>query len=258
MAIDLIRRGKQVILAGRTESTLAATAKEIGATAHYVLDTGDIPSINPFISKITSEHPDLDCVINNAGIQVPLQLFGPDYDFNLDKADQEININIRGPLHLCVGLIQKHFVNLPSAVIMNVSSGLGFVPFMVINPVYNGTKAWLHFFTTTIRTQIEHAGKNIKVIEIVPPAVETDLHRDRVNPDDNKKSSGAKTSLSIEEYMADVSKGWEADQDTIAPGMSQTSVDAWENAFGKRYKEMTASGCLFCFWLTLADDLAEK
>lgn len=123
---------------------------------------------------------------------------------------------------------------------MNVSSGLGFVPFMVINPVYNGTKAWLHYFTTNLRTQVEQAGKNIKIIEIAPPAVETDLHRDRVNPDDNKKSSGS-NSLSIEEYIADVKKGWEADQDTIAPGMAQKLVDSWEQGLGKTYRDMIKS-----------------
>jgi short-subunit dehydrogenase involved in D-alanine esterification of teichoic acids len=201
MAIDLIKRGKKVILAGRTESSLKSTTSEINATAYYILDTGDIKSIPSFISKITSEHPDLDCVINNAGVQRPFQIFGPDYEFDLSKADQEIDIDIRGPMHLTIGLIKEHFDHLENGgVVMNVSSVLGFVPFSVINPVYNGCKAWLHFFTTNLRTQLKQAGKDkIRVVEIIPPAVETDLHRERKDPDDNKRDKGNKMALTIDE-----------------------------------------------------------
>lgn len=112
MAIDLISRGKRVILAGRTESSLKSTSSEIGATAYYILDTGDVKSIPDFIKQITADHPDLDCLINNAGVQRPFQIFGPDYSFDLSKADQEIDIDIRGPMHLTVGFIKDHFDSL--------------------------------------------------------------------------------------------------------------------------------------------------
>ncbi|KAK8846561.1 hypothetical protein IAR55_005647 [Kwoniella newhampshirensis] len=239
MAIDLIARGKKVLLAGRSESNLKSTTSEIGAAGYYVLDTGDIPSIPSFISKITSEHPELDCLINNAGVQKPLQILGPDYDFSLETADQEIDINVRGPMHLSVGLIQNHFKDLDGgAVIMNVSSVLGFIPFSVINPVYNGTKAFLHSFSTNLRTQLDQAGSKIKIVEIVPPQVETDLHRDRKDPDDNKKHTAAgANALSIDEFMDAVKKGWEEDKDMIGPGMAQKAVEGWYNGFGKRYEE---------------------
>lgn len=238
LAIELLKKGKQVILAGRTESNLQETAKEIGATAYYVLDTGDTASIPKFVSTITSQHPQLDCLINNAGVQRPFQVFGPDYDFDLAKADQEIDINIRGPMHLCLGLMD-HFAKKDKAVIMNVSSVLGFVPFSVINPVYNGTKAWLHFFTTSLRTQCAQSdkGKHIKVVEIAPPAVETDLHRDRKDPDDNKKHKGS-NALSIEEFMDEVNRGWAEDADTISGGPGKTIVKAWDDNMGSTYKKM--------------------
>jgi short-subunit dehydrogenase involved in D-alanine esterification of teichoic acids len=126
---------------------------------------------------------------------------------------------------------------------MNVSSVLGFNPFSVINPVYNGTKAWLHMFSTNLRTQLaqmsDEQGGKIKVVEIVPPAVETDLHRDRTDPDDNKKAKGS-NAMSIDEFIKDVEEGWEKDQDTIAPGMATKSVDAWEQSLGKVYREQTS------------------
>lgn len=240
MAIDLIKRGKKVILAGRTDSSLKTTTSEINAAAYYVLDTGDIQSIPAFIKQITSEHPDLDCIINNAGVQRPFQIFGPDYDFDLAKADQEIDIDIRGPMHLTIGLIRDHFDHLENGgVVMNVSSVLGFVPFSVVNPVYNGSKAWLHFFTTNLRTQIKQAGKDkIRIREIIPPAVETDLHRERKDPDDNKRAKGNKMALTIEEFMDEVRKGWEANDELITAGPGHEVVGEWQNTMGKRYEKM--------------------
>lgn len=239
MAADLVRRGKQVLLVGRTESSLAKTAKEIGAAGHYVLDVGDIAGVDAFIDRVIAEHPDLDCVINNAGVQRPFQILGPTYDFDLAKADEEIDIDIRAPLHLCVGLTQKHFQHLHGgAVIMNVSSVLGFVPFSVINPNYNASKSWLHFFTVNLRTQLAQAGSKIKVVEIVPPQVETDLHRDRENPNDNKRSHGATSAMTVDEYMADVGNGWEGNDDIIAPGPAAGHVDVWQEAIGSKYEKM--------------------
>jgi short-subunit dehydrogenase involved in D-alanine esterification of teichoic acids len=240
MAVELIKRGKKVLIAGRTEESLKSTASEIGAAGYYLLDIGDTSSISSFITKVTSEHPELDCLINNAGVQRPFQIFGPDYDFDLSKADQEIDIDIRGPMHLTIGMIKNQFDKLEKGgVVMNVSSVLGFVPFSVVNPVYNGSKAWIHFFTTNLRTQIKRAGKEkIRIIEIVPPAVETDLHRERKDPDDNKRAKGNKTALTQEEFMDEVKQGWEQGKETITAGPGNEIVEEWDNTMGRRYEKL--------------------
>jgi short-subunit dehydrogenase involved in D-alanine esterification of teichoic acids len=148
-----------------------------------------------------SEHPELDCVINNAGVQRPFQILGPDYDSDLTKADQEIDTNIRGSMHLSVALV-PHFNSLRTGgIIMNVSSVLGYNPTGLVNPVYNGTKVWLHFFTMNLRSQLRNAASKIKVVEIVPPTVETALHRERKDPNDNRKDHGNSTALSVDEFM---------------------------------------------------------
>ena len=95
---------------------------------YFVLDTSRIPGIAGFIQQITKEHPDLDCLVNNAGVQRP-------EDF-LQKADMEIATNVNGPMHLAVGLL-PHFKNKSGAVIINVSSVLGYIPTSVINPVFH-------------------------------------------------------------------------------------------------------------------------
>lgn len=239
MAESLIKKGKKVLLAGRSEDKLASAAKELGAAGYYVLDTGKVDAIPSFLDKVLADHPDLDCLINNAGVQRPFQVLGPDYSFDLAQADQEVDINIRGPMHLSILLVQRHFSKLDGgAVIMNVSSVLGLNPFSVINPNYNGTKAWLHMFTTNLRTQLRDAGTKIKVVEIVPPSVGTDLHRDRTDPDDNKKEKGAKA-LTVDEFMADVEEGWKTDLDTVSAGMGKDLVQKWDETFGSMYKEAT-------------------
>jgi len=229
-----ISEGKQVIIVGRTESKLQEAAKNLGSgTVYYVLDTGDIENVPGFVKMLVSEHPEVDCLVNNAGVQQPLDF----KDFDLAKADQEINVNIRGPMHLAVNLL-PHLKTKPAAAIMNVSSVLGFNPFSVVNPVYNGTKAWLHFHTMNMRTQLKDT--NIKVVEIIPPMVGTDLHREREDPDDNKKEKNP-SALSIEEFMDDITKGLKENKDVVTAGKGHKVVGAWYAEFGKAYEQMTSS-----------------
>ncbi|KAF8866888.1 NAD(P)-binding protein [Acephala macrosclerotiorum] len=210
MAKYFIDQGKKVIIVGRTVKNLQSSAKELGhGITYYALE----------------EHPNLDCLVNNAGVQRPLS----STSFDLQKADQEINISIQddGPMNLITHFL-PHFKSKPHATIIDVSSILGFLPTSVINPVYNGTKAWLHFFTMNLRQQLgesDDGGENIKVVEIAPPTVSTDLHREREDPDDNKKEKN-KNALSVDEFMEDVSKGLQGDKETIGAGMSEKVVES--------------------------------
>ncbi|KOS20016.1 putative oxidoreductase [Escovopsis weberi] len=238
LAQYFISKDKKIIIAGKTESKLRESAREIGADSYYVLDTGNTSAISGFVDKVTTEHEDLDCLVNNAGIQKPLEVSENDKDDFLDKADQEINVNIRGPMHLALGLL-PHFRTKPSAAIINVSSILGFVPFSILTPVYNGTKAWLHSWTMNFRAQLqrnETAGSGkIRVLEIVPPLVESDLHRDRGDPDDNKKEKNP-IALTTDEFMRDTAMQLERGNQTIAPGLANEVVKEWFDGMGSRYE----------------------
>ncbi|KAJ0124800.1 short-chain dehydrogenase [Diaporthe amygdali] len=233
MAEYFISKGKKVIICGRTEANLKITLKEINCAGYYVVDTGDTAKLPDFIEKITKEHPDLDCLVNNAGVQRPLQVLKDDPADLLSKADNEIDVNIRGPMHLAVGLLE-HFKSKPAASIINVSSVLGFVPFSILNPVYNGTKAWVHFWTMSLRVQLKDT--NIKIIEIAPPQVGTDLHREREDPDDNKKHKSP-TALTVEEFMEEVAQKLERGDETFAAGMGQKMVDKWYDSFGETFDQ---------------------
>lgn len=235
MAATLIGMGKEVIIAGRTENSLKRTADEIGAKAYYVLDVSDISSISGFVKNVVSKHPELDCLINNAGVQRPFQILGPDYDFDLKKADQEIDTNIRGPMHLCVNLVPHFNSKSNGAVIMNVSSVLGYSPVSLVNPVYNGTKAWVHFFSMNLRSQLRDAGSKIKIVEIVPPTVSTALHRERKDPEDNTKAHGNSAALSVEEFMAEITAGWKINNDVCPAGLGHELVEKWYETYGEYY-----------------------
>ncbi|RWA10717.1 hypothetical protein EKO27_g4378 [Xylaria grammica] len=143
----------------------------------------------------------------------------------LEKADQEIYINTHGPMHLALHFL-SHLRAKPHAVIINVSSVLGFAPFALTNPVYDATKAWLHFWGINLRVPLE-----VKVVEIVPPTVATDLHREREDPDDNKKSSNPST-LSVDEFIAEISKPLENGDETIGAGMGVSLVHQWDVFMG--------------------------
>jgi short-subunit dehydrogenase involved in D-alanine esterification of teichoic acids len=235
LATALTKDGKKVIIAGRTESNLQSTTKEIGAAGYYLLDTGDTASIPSFVEKLIKEHPDLDCLINNAGVQRPLEVNKLSASDFASKADQEIDINIRGPMHLALHLLEHFKKQQGGAVIVNVSSVLGFVPFSIINPVYNGTKAWVHFWSMALRKQLE--GSGVRVVEIAPPTVATDLHREREDPDDNKKSKN-QGALSTEEFVEEVMGKWKGGEEMISAGMANEIVGNWEESMGSVFGKM--------------------
>jgi len=87
-----------------------------------------------------------------------------------------------------------------------------------------------------LRTQLKQSRANIRVIEIAPPSVGTDLHRERKDPDDNKKHKNP-AALSVDEFMAELIKGWEAGKDVIGAGPSLEVVDRWYREFGGDYEK---------------------
>lgn len=227
-------QGKKVILVGRTEETLQKTSQELKNAPYYILDTGKIQDIPAFVKRVTSDHPEVDCLINNAGVQRPLEVAKLEPEEFLEKADQEISINITGPMHLAL-LFLPHFKKQSGAVIMNISSVLGYNPVSIINPVYNGSKAWVHFWSMNLRTQLKQSGhENIKVIEVAPPTVSTELHRERQDPHDNSKEKNS-TALSVDEFMSEVVQGWKTGKETISAGPGVKIVERWFNEFGPDY-----------------------
>ncbi|TPX66626.1 hypothetical protein SpCBS45565_g04344 [Spizellomyces sp. 'palustris'] len=230
LAAYFLKHNKKVIIAGRTESKLQTTARELGCE-YLVVDVGAVETLQRFTEEVVKRFPNLDAVVANAGIQKkPVNLTTQDPASLLLSADQEININIRGTLHLIHHLL-PHLLSKPNAAVYTVSSGLAFIPISHI-PVYCATKAFVHSWTQSLRVQL--TGR-VKVMEIIPPLVESDLHRDHDDPDNNKKHQNA-MALTIDEFIAGVDRDIQAGKDEITPGFAQDLAQKSLEAFGEKFR----------------------
>src|ERR1017187_7640386 len=167
LAHEFHQRSNTVIIAGRRQSALdAATAANPGMKS-LVLDTSDALSIATAVERLTVDFPGLNAVLNNAGIMRPEDLKKG------ETADAEaiVATNLLGPIRLTAALL-PHLLQQPGATILNVSSGLAFVP-LAFTPTYCATKAAIHSYTQSLRYQLKDTA--IKVIEIIPPWVATEL-----------------------------------------------------------------------------------
>lgn len=161
--------GNQVIVAGRRQSSLDETTAPHAGMKSMILDVEDRSAIRAFAARITQEYPTLNVLVNNAGIMRAENLLAQDEAL----ADMEATIatNLLGPIRLTAALL-PHLQQQPQATIINVTSGLAFVP-LAITPTYNATKAALHSYSQALRSQLRDT--NIQVIELIPPAVATEL-----------------------------------------------------------------------------------
>lgn len=159
--------GNQVIITGRRLDALTQTAQGRDGIHPYVLDITDAAAIAQFADMIVARHPTLNVLVNNAGIMLYERISATR---DLTDAQDMITTNVLGPIRLIDALVD-HLHAAPDAAIVNVTSGLAFVP-LVGAATYSATKAALHSYTLALRQALK--GK-IEVIEIVPPAVQTEL-----------------------------------------------------------------------------------
>jgi len=165
LAERFVKENNTVIICGRRESALKDAKDKLPSLITKVSDLSTANGREYLFNWISREHADLNVLVNNAGIQQWMSV--TDNNF-FQRAKEEIAINIETPLHLI-----SLFLNLDSLnTIMNVTSGLAFSPLAKV-PVYCATKAFIHSFTLSLRYILR--SKNIEVIELIPPALNTDL-----------------------------------------------------------------------------------
>ena len=159
--------GNIVIIAGRRQDALDAAAAGRSNIHTMTLDIESGQGVTDFAARLLAAFPALNVLINNAGI---MRLEPLDRSRDLGDAEATITTNLLGPIRLTNALID-HLTAQPDAAIVNVTSGLAFVP-LVDTPTYNATKAAIHSYTVAMRDAL--AGK-VEVIELAPPAVQTGL-----------------------------------------------------------------------------------
>ena len=159
--------GNTVIVAGRTRASLDETAAGHDNIHTMIVDVGDAEDIARFAKKVVEVHPAINVLVNNAGI---MRFEDITEERELGDAEATIATNLLGPIRLIDGLIE-HLKAQENAAIINVTSGLAFVP-MPRTATYSATKAAMHSYTVSLRAKLE--GK-VEVIELAPPAVQTEL-----------------------------------------------------------------------------------
>ncbi|MFP5233308.1 MAG: SDR family oxidoreductase [Acidobacteriota bacterium] len=169
LAEALHRQGNQVVIAGRRSSLLKETAEANPGMRFFSLDIEDPSAIRGLAIQVAAEFPALNVLVNNAGIMRTENLLADPVD--LDDAEAMVRTNLLGPIRLTAALLPL-LRSQPSATIMNVSSGLAFVP-LALTPVYSATKAALHSYTCSLRYQLKDSA--VEVLELIPPYVQTDL-----------------------------------------------------------------------------------
>ena len=168
---ELARRfhdlGNSVVVAGRRSEALEETIAGRARMHAMMLDLEDPKAISAFARRLLSEHPSLNVLFNNAGVMRNENLTR---SRDLRDAEETIATNLLGPIRLTNALIDR-LVAANDAAIVNISSGLAFVPHSG-SPTYSATKAAMHSYTVSLRAQLRN---RVEVIELAPPAVQTEL-----------------------------------------------------------------------------------
>jgi uncharacterized oxidoreductase len=169
LAEALHKLGNQVVIAGRRQSALNETTAANPGMKSLPLDIENPVSIKTLAKEAAAAFPTLNVLVNNAGIMRAENLNADAID--LAKSESIVAINLLGPIRLTAALLPL-LKKQPHSTVMNVSSGLAFVP-LTLTPTYCATKAAIHSYTQSLRYQLRST--TVEVLELIPPYVATDL-----------------------------------------------------------------------------------
>lgn len=224
---QLLERGNVVIVTGRDDAKLDDARRALPGLHTINSDASDPAAIAALYDQMREEFPELDMIVNNAGIMRNLAL---GEDRPLLDLTREIALGTEGPMWM-VQQFLGHLRTRPNALIVNVSSGLAFVPFPAA-PIYCAAKAALHAYTKCLRVQL--AGTGVTVVELAPPGTETPLFRAEF-AEEMKSEKGMDPAVVARRAIAAI----EAGKLEIRPGVSNVLAIASRVAPHFMFKQMT-------------------
>ncbi|CAG8936459.1 unnamed protein product [Penicillium salamii] len=257
LADKVIQNGSKLIAAGRRRDNLEDITQKYGSdkVSAKVFDVMQLEQVRlpaqlkdhgrqtndshtlqipQFASEIIAENPDLDCIFVNSGIQRPFDFSKPK-TVDLDIFDQELITNYTSAVRLTKAFLPHlQSLNVPTAIAFTTSQ-MALVPMMRC-PNYGASKAALHHFILALRTQLQDGPGNVKVLEIYPPAVQTELHDAKHQPD---LKDGHLIGMPLQEFVDEVWGRISQGEEQIAVGSAQDIFNAFEIKRQELYHGMT-------------------
>jgi len=211
MANRLVKEGSKVVAVGRRQNLLDAFVRKHGKdkTASATVDIGDLKSIPGFVQETTSKYPDIDCVYLNAGVQYPINLSKP-AEVDRKAFEREIRVNYLAFVHLTLEFLPFLENRATKSTIIYTGSNLSIIPAVNLSG-YSASKAALNAFVLCLRQELAHANSTVKIVEISPPVVQTELH-DYMGP------KGKQMGMPAEEFIDAAYNGLVSGSDQIVIG----------------------------------------
>ncbi|MBB2932921.1 SDR family oxidoreductase [Paraburkholderia silvatlantica] len=230
LAKQLIARDNSVIVTGRNRDRLEAARQAVPGLHTFESDVSDPASIELLFQKVSVSFPLLDTLVNNAGAMRNIKL---DQQYQLNDLTAEINGNLNGTIWM-VQTFLPLLLRRKGSLIVNVSSGLAFVPFPAA-PIYSASKAAIHAYTRCLRAQLE--GSFVSIVELAPPATETPLFRGEF-AEEMKGEKGMDVSVLVKHTI----DGIETGKQEVRPGLSNVLKIASRVAPQFMFRQMVKLG----------------
>ena len=212
LAEKFANEGSVVIVCGRRKSRLQAARRNLPALHIRECDVSVESERRSLLGWTTTRFPNLNILVNNAGIQRQMDFASPKVTKLLSSKDDEVAINLAAPIRLCA-LSTPILLKRKKAAIVNISSGLAFVPIATM-PIYCATKAAIHSFTISLRHQLRNT--SVRVFEAAPPTTDTELDESFAGEQEE-----AYRGISPQEVAAKIIEGMKADKEQIIIGEAQ-------------------------------------
>lgn len=205
---QLTEQGANLIVTGRSTAGLNEAKRQFPTIQFVQSDVSNPNDIEQLYKEVTQRFPDLNMIINNAGLMRLIDL--QDTSIDLENLVREIATNLSGTIQM-VHQFLPHLIKQPSAAIVNVSSAIAFMPYSSA-PIYSASKAGVHAYTKALRLQLEKT--NVRVVEVIPPGVNTNLQNDWVLQPNQSQLMDA------DKMVSEAIRGILKDKLEIKPGLS--------------------------------------
>lgn len=223
-----LKAGNTVIISGRRKEKLDEVTAANPGMHSIVMDVESAESINAVAKELIAKFPELNVVINNAGVMSMDNVNGPVDDAQVTSI---VTTNLLGPIRVTSAFIE-HLKSKPAAAVAYTTSGLAFTP-LAGAATYNATKAAIHSYVLSLRYLL--AGTGVKVVEIIPPYVQTELGGERQLNDPR--------AMPLKDYIEETMKLLAEDHDEILVERVKplrNNAGPHEHAFVKQFNDMMA------------------